>query len=214
MKIQIGYLDKLLILDDEKNIFSAIGESFEIFNVNSTTFYSEIDNILTNWLDEHNSYNLYLKFYNNEILLSFIEMYLPFRFKLMYAAGGLVHHPEKGYLFIFKRGYWDLPKGKIDDNENAEQAAIRECKEETGVNDLKLEKNLGITYHIFNQKKEWILKITQWYLMATSDNNTLTPQTEEGIEKVEWIEKEKWNERVMNKTYFSIKEVLQRAENV
>lgn len=214
MKIQIAYLDKLLILDDEKNILSAIDESFELFNVHSTTFYSEIDNVLTKWLDENSSYNLYLKFYNNEMLLSFIEMYLPFRFRLMYAAGGLIHHLQKGYLFIFKRGHWDLPKGKIDDNENAEQAAIRECREETGVSELKIEKNLGVTYHIFYQKKEWILKITQWYLMTTNDNNHLIPQAEEGIEKVEWIEKEKWNERVMNNTYFSIKEVLQRAENV
>lgn len=47
-----------------------------------------------------------------------------------------------------KEGYYDIPGGKIEEGETAEQAAIREMKEETGieVNDLERKGNLIIEY--------------------------------------------------------------------
>ncbi|GIV30071.1 MAG: hypothetical protein KatS3mg028_1137 [Bacteroidia bacterium] len=59
-----------------------------------------------------NDKDVCLVFEHAEMLLSFLIVYLPEKFSVMHAAGGLVQHPEKGYLFIFKRGFWDLPKGK------------------------------------------------------------------------------------------------------
>ncbi len=41
------------------------------------------------------------------------------------AAGGLVLNEKGEVLMIFRRGSWDLPKGKIDPNESVETAAIR-----------------------------------------------------------------------------------------
>jgi hypothetical protein len=35
-------------------------------------------------------------------------------YKLQEAAGGVVRNPEGNILLIFRRGFWDLPKGKID----------------------------------------------------------------------------------------------------
>ncbi|RMD70006.1 MAG: NUDIX domain-containing protein, partial [Bacteroidetes bacterium] len=65
------------------------------------------------------------------------QLWADFRslFHLVEAAGGVVHAeqtPEQ-VLFIFRRGMWDLPKGKIDEGETPEQAALREVAEETGL---------------------------------------------------------------------------------
>src|SRR5690349_2204758 len=67
------------------------------------------------------------------------------KLSLVLAAGSLVYTPQKEILMIFRRGKWDLPKGKLDPGESLEACAIRELKEETGINAI-LEKPLYITY--------------------------------------------------------------------
>ena len=56
------------------------------------------------------------------------------------AGGGIVVHENGKMLFIFRKGKWDLPKGKVDKGETIEAAAIREVEEETGVQNLRLGK--------------------------------------------------------------------------
>ena len=53
-------------------------------------------------------------------------------------AGGLVINNNSKVLFIYRKNKWDLPKGKLDDGENLEEAAIREVVEETGLDSNKL----------------------------------------------------------------------------
>lgn len=102
------------------------------------------------------------------------------------AAGGVVTHEESGkQLFIFRRGYWDLPKGKLDEGEDRPTAALREVEEETGVQALELQSALPTTYHTYRGKKNRILKPTFWYRMRTSQDK-LVPETEEDIERAEW----------------------------
>ena len=108
-------------------------------------------------------------------------------FQLIEAAGGLVTNPEGKVLMIFRRGYWDLPKGKIDPGESPEAAAIREVQEETGLQNLDLIKLAGETYHTYREGKDRrILKKTYWYRMLTSDLQ-LHPQHDEDIELAEWV---------------------------
>lgn len=54
------------------------------------------------------------------------------------AAGGLIVNQKKEILFIYRNGKWDLPKGKIESEENPPEAALREVKEETGLKNVKL----------------------------------------------------------------------------
>jgi len=111
-------------------------------------------------------------------------------FKLIEAAGGLVKNSKTNhYLFIFRNKKWDLPKGRINKNEEFENAAIREVEEETGVENLSIIKPLITTYHIFKRNRNYRLKKTFWYLMKTDYIGKLTPETNEGIEEAIWIEK-------------------------
>ena len=111
-------------------------------------------------------------------------------FKLVEAAGGLVRNLETNhYLFIFRNQKWDLPKGRINKNEEVKDAAIREVEEETGAENLSIIKSLNTTYHIFKKNRKYRLKKTFWYLMETDYTGELTPEKKEGIEKANWIDK-------------------------
>lgn len=117
------------------------------------------------------------------------QLYRDFRthFILEEAAGGLVFRPDGHILIMYRRGYWDLPKGKLDSGETAAAAAVREVAEETGVTDIVRHQEYTITYHTYRLKDgRRVLKRTVWYLMEAPDQ-PLTPQTEEDIEQVAWM---------------------------
>lgn len=107
--------------------------------------------------------------------------------KLIKAAGGIVANEENRYLFIFRNGRWDLPKGKLDLGEKARNAAVREVEEECGIHIDKLGNKICNTYHVYEMNKELILKKTSWYWMMAVNQHTLIPQLEEGITDVRWL---------------------------
>jgi 8-oxo-dGTP pyrophosphatase MutT (NUDIX family) len=90
-------------------------------------------------------------------------------------------------LLIFRRGKWDMPKGKLDEGEDLETCAIREISEETGLKSLKLIRPLQVTYHTYFERERHILKESHWYLVRCNRKTELTPQVEEDIEKCEWV---------------------------
>ena len=102
-------------------------------------------------------------------------------FKVISASGGLVINKQLEFLFIFRGGKWDLPKGRIEKGEQIKEAALREVKEECGISKLKLGEFLITTYHIFFQNNQNRLKETHWFQMETTTKEVLIPQLEEGI---------------------------------
>lgn len=108
------------------------------------------------------------------------------QFRIIEAAGGLAYNPAGEVLLIFKRDHWDLPKGKIDEGESREAAALREVMEETGLSSAELGDYLGVTYHTYRDPKgRRIFKHTYWYRMK-AEKEALEPQAEENIEHAEW----------------------------
>jgi len=109
------------------------------------------------------------------------------KFTLVIAAGGLVQNEKKEILMIFRRGKWDLPKGKLDKGETLEDCAVREVEEETGLQQVKLLSPLTVTYHTYHEGTRFILKESHWYNMKVSGDQKLVPQTEEDIQEIKWV---------------------------
>jgi 8-oxo-dGTP pyrophosphatase MutT (NUDIX family) len=131
-------------------------------------------------------------------------------FQLILAAGGLVKNKKEEILMIFRRGKWDLPKGKLDEGETIEQCAKREVEEETGLKNLEIIKSLKITYHTYIEFGKHNLKETHWYLMKAIGDEKLIPQTEEEISEIVWAKKEELEKYLAN-TFPTIEMVLKEA---
>ena len=129
------------------------------------------------------------------------------KFPIVEAAGGLVERTDNKLLFIFRNNKWDLPKGGVEKKELIIEAAQREVKEETGVSDLIVQKQLSETFHIFKKGKRFRLKKTYWFKMSTSYMGQTEPQIEEGIHKTEWVSKEKIDE-ILNDAFENIRIIV------
>lgn len=132
------------------------------------------------------------------------------KFTLIRAAGGLVIDDNERLLFIYRRGKWDLPKGKLDPDESPEICAEREIKEETGLKSAKVRKHLITTYHTYEESGKHLLKQTEWYLVSSPNQESLHPQINEQITEAVWVHKEQIHKYTTN-TYFLIRDVLKSA---
>lgn len=128
-------------------------------------------------------------------------------FQIIKAAGGLVLNENGEILLIFRRGYWDMPKGKKERKEKKRETAKREVKEETGIQNLNVLSRLMDTYHTYKIGKQRILKISHWYLMESNDSE-LHPETEEDIEKVEWVSTQRIERGEIKPMYTNIHKLL------
>ena len=126
------------------------------------------------------------------------------QFKIIEAAGGKVYNNNNKVLFIYRNDTWDLPKGKIEKGESTEDAAIREVEEETGIEKLTITEPLETTYHIYEHKQKYVLKVSYWFKMKSDFTGNLLPQLEEGITKVDWLSSEEIHQ-ALNDTYENIK---------
>lgn len=131
------------------------------------------------------------------------------------AAGGLIRNKEDQILFIKRLGYWDLPKGKIEKNETAEDASVREVEEECGISGLNVIRQLDSTFHIYRSpylsvRKNLVLKETKWFLMEYAENQTPIPQTEENIVEIKWFASQDVAQ-VYSNTYSSLHDFLEKT---
>lgn len=180
-----------IILSTEKKI----GKQYTTIPLKAVKFKSLIKKITEGELVY---INLYHK--NEEKLEKFLRKKLP----VVEAGGGLVYNNKKEILFIRRNGRWDLPKGKIEEGESPQEAAIRETQEETGVKNLKVERFTAKTYHVFKRNGKFKLKVTYWYEMYTDYKGDLIPEMNEGIKKAKWKNFEK-SQKALTESYENIK---------
>jgi 8-oxo-dGTP pyrophosphatase MutT (NUDIX family) len=134
-------------------------------------------------------------------------------FKFIQTGGGLVKNKSGEILLIFRRGKWDLPKGKLDDGETLEECAIREVVEETGIQELEIISKICITYHTYVEFGKNILKKSHWFLMNASEDEKFIPQVEEDITEILWVKKENLKEYLTN-TFPTIRSILENESTI
>jgi 8-oxo-dGTP pyrophosphatase MutT (NUDIX family) len=134
------------------------------------------------------------------------------QFLTIRAAGGLVSNDRSEVLFIYRLEKWDLPKGKVEQGEELEVAALREVEEECSIDKLELQRHLITTYHTYALKGEQVLKSTDWYVMKHEGHDTPKPQAIEGITEARWIAPSEWK-MVEANTFPSVIDVLRAFES-
>jgi 8-oxo-dGTP pyrophosphatase MutT (NUDIX family) len=137
-----------------------------------------------------------------ELRDAFRECFIP-----IYAAGGLVRNQNNEYLLIFRRGKWDLPKGKLEPDESFMEAAVREVEEECGISNLTITRPLLSTYHTYPYQDGLALKKTSWFEMMYKGSETPVPQHEEDIEEARWVTEEELGSYIP-KSYATIADVF------
>jgi 8-oxo-dGTP pyrophosphatase MutT (NUDIX family) len=132
-------------------------------------------------------------------------------FEMIEAGGGVVFNQHQQVLIIFRRGKWDLPKGKRDDGESIEDCAVREVIEETGITDLSIGEHIGDTYHLYRLQGKLMIKHSIWFRMVTTSDAPLLPQAEEDILEAKWVNPADLPTYLEN-TYTAIRDVLVMAQ--
>lgn len=132
-------------------------------------------------------------------------------FSVIHASGGLVKNSKDEDLIIFRRGVWDLPKGKTEPGESPEQTALREVQEECYLKGLKIRRFLVTTYHIYFLDDLPVLKKTRWYEMKYEGKEKPRPQRKEEITKIIWLPFSRL-EFISGNTFPNVLEVIRSAE--
>lgn len=108
-----------------------------------------------------------------------------------YSGGGVVVGPTGDIVVVNQDGLsWSLPKGHIDAGETAEQAAVREVREESGIQKLTQIKKLGkyerykIGKDVTKDDQSDLKHITMF--LFTTEQETFAPQDSRHKE-VRWV---------------------------
>lgn len=106
------------------------------------------------------------------------------------SSGGVIIHNNLILLLKKYNGDYVLPKGRVERGETIEEAALREVKEESGI-DGKIEKYLGkITYSFVNRvRRVNVDKTVHFFLMSTDDTHT-NAQSIEGFKTAKFYDKD------------------------
>ena len=196
---KIFYEQRALIfpnIEEKDLILDVTAQQLESYEV------EKIHNFLRQWLVVDLTEDVVIDHVSPEVLSAALCR----TFSMAPAAGGVVVK-DRQFAAIQRHGIPDLPKGHIEEGEDAATAAIREVEEETGFMGLKIIRQLPSSWHCYLYEDEWRLKQTSWFLMEAADESHVNPQHDEDITEVTFLS-EYDLEWFMKNTYRSISETL------
>lgn len=180
--ITIFINNKKLFLHEKNALKGEILRATKERNFFDIDYIPSIKNIINSLISSSNDKDYVHIQGNTKNIFQKISQYHP----LIHAAGGAVFSKKRELLMIYRRGHWDLPKGKAEAGEKAQTTAIREVMEETGIEKPEIIRRLSDSYHMYPINNQWVLKRTQWFLMRAKQQ-PLIPQTAEDIEQSIWV---------------------------
>lgn len=106
--------------------------------------------------------------------------------KREFSAGGIVFKDNKVLLTKHsKNKHWSFPKGLIDPGQTSQQAAIREVKEEGGI-EAEIVDKVGYSKYVYTSNEEKIFKVVTYFLMKYKSGSIQDHDWE--VEEVGWYE--------------------------
>ncbi len=116
---------------------------------------------------------------------------------------------ERQYLLLhYPHGHWDLPKGKIETGESKHQAALRELKEETGLQATILDGFEEEITYFFRESNGELLQKTVYFFVGRTESDTITLSDEHV--GYEWLP---YDEAMKRLTFDNAREVLKNAQD-
>ena len=127
------------------------------------------------------------------------------------SAGGIVYRVADGAprVLLIRDSYrnWGFPKGHVKEGEDEADAALREVREETGLDALAVRADVGTIDWYFRFRGRLVHKTCRYYVMESPHART-KPQKEEGISECRWLVPDEALELL---SYENAREVLARA---
>ena len=187
LKLNLNY-DELVFSKTIENIYTYKNNNYhEILFLYKYTLQEKEYKFLINNLNNKDDKTSYFKFINKEQLEKItilpeevkITMNQNYFIKHEKSCGAIIMKDKKALIIKQTDGHWSLPKGHMEKGETEIDTALREIKEETGL-DVKLDTNFRKTIHYCPNKSDTIKEVV--FFMAKPVTNKITMQEEEVID--------------------------------
>lgn len=121
------------------------------------------------------------------------------------SAGGVVLRKDRMVLLARRNEDWQFPKGQVEKGERIEETAVREVREETGI-EARIVKPLGRINYWYYREGRRTYKTVHFFLMEAVKENMERRDSE--MDEVRWFNLE---DAIKKISYRNERDILERA---